>query len=56
MEKNTKEREGKRYQILNTYVDAISMDETIVEIEKIIARRKPTQHVDINASQFMSVN
>ena len=38
-----------RYKILNTYVNAISMDETIAEVEKIIANRKPTQHVVINA-------
>lgn len=38
-----------RYKILNTYVNAISMDETIAEVEMIIAARKPTQHVVINA-------
>ncbi|MBQ8117280.1 MAG: WecB/TagA/CpsF family glycosyltransferase [Lachnospiraceae bacterium] len=38
-----------RYKILNTYVNAISMDETIAEVEKIIDARKPTQHVVINA-------
>ena len=38
-----------RYSILNTYVDAISMEETIAEVEKIIAAGKPTQHVVINA-------
>lgn len=38
-----------RYKILNTYVNAISMDETIAEVERIIAARKPTQHVVINA-------
>lgn len=40
-----------RYQILNTYVNAISMDETIKEVEKIIENKKPTQHVVINASK-----
>ena len=38
-----------RYKILNTYVNAISMDETIAEVEKIVEARKPTQHVVINA-------
>ena len=38
-----------RYKILNTYVNAISMGETIAEVEKVIAARKPTQHVVINA-------
>ena len=40
-----------RYPILNTYVNAISLDETVDEIEKIIARGVPTQHVVINASK-----
>ena len=38
-----------RYPILNTYVNALSMDESISEIEKIIAAGDPTQHVVINA-------
>lgn len=42
---------GNRYPILNTYVNAISLDETLDEIEKIIARGVPTQHVVINASK-----
>ena len=42
---------GNRYPILNTYVNAISLDETVDEIEKIIARGVPTQHVVINASK-----
>ena len=41
----------KRFKIMNTYFNAISMDETIEEVEKIIAKRKPTQHVVINASK-----
>ena len=39
----------KRYRILNTYVNALSMDETVSEVEKIIKAGKPTQHVVINA-------
>lgn len=38
-----------RYPILNTYVNAISMEETVSEVEKIIKAGKPTQHVVINA-------
>ena len=38
-----------RYEILNTYVNAISMDETIRRVEEIIKRGIPTQHVVINA-------
>lgn len=40
----------KRYPILNTYVNALSMDETVDYIKKVIARRTPpVQHVVINA-------
>lgn len=41
-----------RYKILNTYVNALSMEETVFEVEKIIEDRKPTQHVVINASKI----
>ena len=41
----------KRYRILNTYVNALSIDETVDEVERIIQRGKPTQHVVINASK-----
>ncbi|WP_303870855.1 WecB/TagA/CpsF family glycosyltransferase [Acetobacterium wieringae] len=40
-----------RYKIMNTYVNAISMEETIRRVEDIIAQGKPTQHVVINASK-----
>lgn len=46
----TKNQE-KRYQILNTYVNAISMQETIDCVEEIIKKGIPTQHVVINASK-----
>ncbi len=45
-----------RYPILNTYVNAISMDETISEVEKIIAAGNPTQHVVINALKVNLMN
>ena len=45
-----------RYPILNTYVNAISMDETITEVEKIIKAGKPTQHVVINALKVNLMN
>ena len=39
-----------RYPILNTYVNALSMDETVDYVKKVIARRNPpVQHVVINA-------
>lgn len=43
--------ENNRYEILNTYVDVVSMSETIEKVEQIIRERKPTQHVVINASK-----
>lgn len=45
------EKFGNRYPILNTYVNALSMGETLECVEKIIKERKPTQHVVINASK-----
>lgn len=41
----------KRYKILNTYVNALSMAETIESVEEIVSKRIPTQHVVINASK-----
>lgn len=41
-----------RYRILNTYVNAVSMDETIAIVEEIIKTRVPTQHVVINANKI----
>lgn len=39
-----------RYPILNTYVNALSMDETVDYVKQVIARRNPpVQHVVINA-------
>ena len=45
-----------RYPILNTYVNALSMEETIACVEQIIASKKPTQHVVINASKINLMN
>lgn len=45
-----------RYPILNTYVNAVSMAETIDEVEKIIRSGKPTQHVVINALKVNLMN
>lgn len=41
-----------RYKIMNTYVNAIDMQQTIDYVERIIEERKPTQHVVINASKI----
>ena len=41
----------RRFSILNTYVNALTLDETIKEVEKIIGRGVPTQHVVVNASK-----
>ena len=48
--------QNNRYPILNTYVNAISMDETIREVEKIIRLKIPTQHVVINAAKINLIN
>lgn len=41
----------KRYPILNTFVNALSLEETVSEVEAIIAAGAPTQHVVLNASK-----
>lgn len=46
----------RRYQLLNTYVNALSMEETIACVEEIIAKGVPTQHVVINASKINLMN
>lgn len=48
---SSKEIKCTRYKVLNTYVDAVSMSETIETVEKIVQIGKPTQHVVINASK-----
>ncbi|MFR8171101.1 MAG: WecB/TagA/CpsF family glycosyltransferase [Marvinbryantia sp.] len=45
------QEKNKRYKILNTYVNAVSMEETIQMVEKIIEKGVPTQHVVVNASK-----
>ena len=40
-----------RFSILNTYVNNLSVEETIEQVENIIEKRVPTQHVVINASK-----
>ena len=42
---------SRRYPILNTYVNALSLDETVAEVKKVIAAGVPTQHVVVNASK-----
>ena len=42
----------KRFPIFNTFVDALTMDETVEAVEDIIRTGKPTQHVVINASKI----
>lgn len=43
---------SKRIHFLNSNVDNLSMEETISRVEEIIFRRKPTQHVVINANKL----
>lgn len=40
-----------RQSILNTYVNDLTMDETVAEVERIVEAGVPTQHVVINASK-----
>ncbi|WP_165249390.1 WecB/TagA/CpsF family glycosyltransferase [Adlercreutzia sp. ZJ141] len=40
-----------RYPILNSYVNVLSLEETVAAVEEIISRGVPTQHVVINASK-----
>lgn len=50
MQEQKRETAPKRYAILNTYVNALSMDETVAYVKRVIARRTPpVQHVVINA-------
>ena len=44
--------EQKRFPIFNTYVDALTMEETIKRVETIIRNQVPVQHVVINASKI----
>ena len=44
-------RAPRRFSILNTYVNALSLDETVAEVERIVTAGVPTQHVVINASK-----
>lgn len=43
---------NKRLKFLNTYVDALTMEETLVEIERNIIEKKCIQHVVINAGKI----
>lgn len=43
---------GKRIHILGSNLDTLTMEETIQQVEVIIANKKPTQHVVINASKI----
>ena len=40
-----------RHAILNTYVNDLTMDETVAEVERIVEAGVPTQHVVVNASK-----
>ena len=48
--------QNNRYPILNTYVNAISLEETVDEVEKVIQLGEPTQHVFINALKVNLMN
>lgn len=44
--------EHSRYKVMNTYVNALSLGETVEEVEKLIVAGVPTQHVVVNASKI----
>lgn len=44
--------ESKRYRIFNTFVDALSFEETIGELERVVQSGVPSQHVVLNASKI----
>lgn len=44
--------ENKRVKFLDSYVDSLTMSETLEEVKKIIDAGIPTQHVVINASKL----
>ena len=49
MQEEKREVAPNRYPILNTYVNALSMDETVDYVKRVIARRTPpVQHVVIS--------
>ena len=50
------DKDKRRVPILNTYIDALTMEETISEVEKIIDRGVPSQHVVINANKVNLMN
>ncbi|MDZ5759258.1 WecB/TagA/CpsF family glycosyltransferase [Carnobacterium maltaromaticum] len=41
-----------RIKLLNSYVDNLTMEESLDKVEKIIAEKLPTQHVVINANKI----
>lgn len=43
---------GKRVKFLNTYVDALTMKETLEKIQEYIDNKKCVQHVVINAGKI----
>lgn len=44
-------RADRRHAILNTFVDDLSMDETVAAVKQIVQDGRPVQHVVINASK-----
>lgn len=46
----------KRVKILGSYVDALTMEETLNEVDKIINNKQPVQHVVVNASKINLMN
>ncbi|MBC2285018.1 WecB/TagA/CpsF family glycosyltransferase [Listeria booriae] len=45
-------KQTRRIQLLGSELDVLTMQETLHEIERLILRKEPTQHVVINASKI----
>lgn len=56
VERVTDQLKNSRYRLLNTYVNALNLDETVEAVEKVIAERTPVQHVVINAAKVNLMN
>lgn len=44
--------DNKRVGILGSYIDCLTMDETISRIDEVIKKREPVQHVVLNAAKI----
>lgn len=48
-------RPPKRVDVMGCPVDSLTLDETVAEVERIVDRGTPTQHMAINAAKFVAM-